>query len=74
MNPQKVERIIKDSKRLLCIDNLSKIANIRLHHKDVELSESFFFCPHCGVSRHYVKSLTLTGRLSLLFNKREPLE
>ncbi len=74
MNPQKVEIIIKDSKTLLCIDNLSKIANIRLRHKDVELSDSFFFCPHCGVSRHYVKSLTPTGWLSLLFNKREPIE
>ena len=53
----------------MCIDSLSEKCGVEIRHRDVVMSDNFFYCSHCGVKRHYVKKLTLKGKFSLLFRK-----
>ncbi len=74
MNPLKVNRIIKTNGLPMCIDSLSERCGCEISHRDVVMSESFFYCSHCGVKRHYVKRLSFRGRFALLFRKKHKQE
>lgn len=70
MNPIKINKIIKSSGLPMCIDSLSEKCDAEIRHKDVVMSDNFFYCAHCGVKRHYVKKLSFKGKISLLFRKK----
>lgn len=70
MNSFKVSKIIKNSGAPMCIDTLSRKCKVIVHHDEVVMSNDLFFCPHCGVNRHYVKKLSLKGRIALLGRKK----
>lgn len=70
MNPFRINRIIKNNGLPMCIDKLCEKCGGEVTHRDVVMSDNFFYCTHCGLKRHYVKKITFRGGVSLLFRKR----
>ncbi len=66
MNPAKIKKILKNSGSPMCINALTDRCKLEIHHRDVVMSDEFFYCEHCGLKRHYVKRLTLRGKISVM--------
>lgn|GEM_PF-2019003 len=69
MNEIKIHSLIKNSKKKICMDTLSKQYGCEIPARFLLLSQPLdtFYCPECKRNRHHVTGVSLAGWLLLWF-------